>query len=138
MNPKIAQTVYAIGTIIPAILSIGLIWGGLDQGVADGVNQLTAGVVALLCGVAPATATVRVAKQRKDGTFDVLAPVDQVVTGVQAVLNAQTQAISDVEKVKQAISDAVSIAPAAIATIPALGPLAQQVINMAYQRPVNE
>lgn len=137
MNPKIAQTVYGIGTIIPAILGIFLIWGGIDQGTADGVNSLVAGIVAILGGIAPATATVRVAKQRKDGTFDVLAPADQVINGMQAVLNAQTQAIADVERVKQAVTDAVSIVPALATSIPILGPLAQQVVNLAYQRPLD-
>lgn len=131
MTPKIAQTVYAVGTIIPVIMSIFLLWGGLSQEHVDGVNNLTAGIVTLVGAIAPATATARVARQRKDGTFDTLAPADQVINGVQAILEAKNQALAEVERVKAAVGEAVSSVPALSPVVvpPLLDPLAKQFID---------
>lgn len=125
MNPKIAQTIYGIGTIIPILISLFLLWGGdASKDKVDGVNNIVAGIVALLGAAAPATATIRVGRQRKDGTF--LAPADQVINGVQAVLEAKNQALAEVERVKVAIGGAVASIPG---LTPVLNPLAQQFIN---------
>lgn len=126
MSPKIAQTVYGIGTIIPVILSIFLVWGGIDANKVDGINDIVTGLLVLLGAGPPALATARVAKQRKDGHFDVVAPADQAINGVQAVLEAKNQAVAEVERVKQAVGDAVANVPV---LSPVLSPLAQQFIN---------
>lgn len=122
MTPKIRQTIYQLGAIIPALLGLALIWGGIDQGAADSMSQIITGLVALLGAGAPAVAASTVAKQRQDGTLDVLSPADQVVNGVQAVLQAQTAATAELDKIKQAVTSAVGV-------IPGIGPLAQQIIN---------
>ena len=124
MSSKIRQTLYYLGTIIPGVIGIALIWGGIDSGVADNISQLVVGVLSLLGAGAPATAAVKVSQQRKDGTLD-SSPVEAVVKNVNAIINAQAEATADLEKVKQAVTGAVGV-------IPGIGPLAQQVINSVH------
>lgn len=120
MNPKIAQSLYQLGTVVSGLVGLFLVWGGIDAGAADSLNQIIGGLLALMPGAANAVAAKRVSGQRKDGTLG--SPADQVTKGVQAVLEAQAQATAEVEKVKQAVT-------AAVGTVPGMGPLAQQLIN---------
>lgn len=123
MSPKIRQSLYYIGTIIPAFLGLAMIWGGFDSGAADNIEQILGGVLALAGATAPATAAAKVKEQRKDGTFDVLSPSDAVVNGVQAVIQTQIAATAELDKVKNAVANAVG-------AVPGVGPLAQQLINL--------
>ncbi|AIS73587.1 holin [Mycobacterium phage VohminGhazi] len=122
MNPKVRQSLYYVGTIVPGVLGIALLWGGIDAGAADNIGLVVSGVLNILGASAPATAAVTVGKQRKDGTLTG-SPVESVVKGVEQVLAAQQTTQAEVEQVRQAIESAVTGA------VPALGPLAQQVIN---------
>jgi hypothetical protein len=122
MSPKIRQTIYQLGTIIPAVLGIALVWGGIDDGAANSIAQIITGLVSLLGAGAPAIAATKVSQQTKDGTFDDVSPADAVVNGVQAVIQAQADASAELDKVKQAVTNAVGV-------IPGMGPLAAQIIN---------
>ena len=124
MNPKIRQTIYQVGTIIPALLGILLIWGGIDAGTADNIAQVLAGVVALIGAAAPATAAVKVNQQRKDGTL--ASPAEQVLRGVEAVVAAKNTAQAEFDRVQQAVVSTIS-------DVPALGPLATQILNLDYR-----
>ena len=124
MNPKIAQTLYALGTVVTGIVSTVLIWGGISAESAAGITQAIAGLLTLLGGTAvTTTAGIRVTKQRADGTFDEPAnPVDQVLGGLTAIADAKAQAAADYDRVTQAATDVLG-------QVPVLGPLAQQVID---------
>ncbi|AEJ93310.1 holin [Mycobacterium phage EricB] len=122
MNPQVRQTLYYLGTIVPGVLGIALIWGGIDAGAANNIGLIVSGALNILGAGAPATAAVTISKQRKDGTLTG-SPVESVVKGVEQVLAAHQAAQEEVEQVRQAIESAVTGA------VPALGPLAQQVIN---------
>ena len=122
MNSKIAQTLYALGTVVTGIVSTVLIWGGISAESAAGITQAIAGLLTLLGGTAvTTTAGIRVTKQRKDGTLDTN-PVDQVLGGLTAIADAKAQAAADFDKVTQAATDVLG-------QVPVLGPLAQQVID---------
>lgn len=123
MSPKIRETLYYLGTIIPALLGIGLIWGGIDEGAADSIGDIIAGVIALAGASAPATAAAKVHQQRKDGTFDSLAPVDQIARSVEQVVAAKHAAEAEFDRVQQVIGAAVS-------QVPVLGPLASQILTL--------
>ncbi len=122
MTPKIRQTVYLLGTVVSSIIGAILLWGGIDAGMAEHLNEVITGLVALLGAGAPAIAASTVNKQRKDGTLDSIAPADAVISGVQAVIEAKAAAEAEVDRVKNAVSDITS-------TAPVLGSLAQQVID---------
>ena len=123
MTPKIRQTIYYIGAAVPSILGLALIWGGIDQGAADSIGDIIAGFLNLIGAAAPATPAIKVGQQRKDGTLDNLSPAEQVAKSVQDVIEKQVQANADLQAVKQAVTGAVG-------TIPGIGPLAGQLINM--------
>lgn len=122
MNPKIRQSIYYLGAIVPGLMGLFMLWGGLSQDDANSIENIVGGVVAILGSAAPATAAIKVGQQRKDGTFDSVSPAEAVVNGVQAVLEAQAAASAEVDKVKDAITGAVT-------QIPGFGPLAAQVIK---------
>ncbi|BBC43569.1 holin [Mycobacterium phage VC3] len=131
MSPKIRETLYYVGTLVPGILGIALIWGGIDAGAAANVGDIVAGALNLIGATAPATAAVKVNRQRKDGTLTA-SPVEQVTKGVEQVLAAKQTAEAEVERVKQALETAVNGA------VPQLGPLASQILNgvlPAYSQP---
>lgn len=110
MSPKIAQTIYQAGTVVSAILGILLLWKGIDQGTADGINSILAGIGVLIPGGASATAAKRVATQRADGTLS-KDPVVKIQAGLQEAgqIVASAQAGMDIandvqRRARQAIS----------------------------------
>ena len=121
MSPKLRETLYYLGTLVPGALGIALIWGGIDAGAANSIGDILAGALNLIGAVAPATAAVKVNQQRKDGTLTA-SPVEQVAKGVEQVLAAKQTAEAEVEKVKRALETAIN-------GVPVLGPLANQLIN---------
>ena len=121
MSPKIRQTIYYLGTIVPAILGIALVWGGIDAGSADNIAQIITGLLSFFSAGAPAVAAKKVSDQQKDGTL-ADKPVDKVVKGGQDVIANHQAATAELELVKNAVTGAVGI-------IPGIGPLAAQVIN---------
>lgn len=121
MTPRIRQSIYLLGTVLSSVTGIALLWGGLSADTAHSVTQLVAGLVALVGGAAPAVAAKTVGKQINEGAFN-STPADQVIAGVQAVIQASVAAQSDVERVKAAVDSAIS-------EVPVLGPLAKQAID---------
>ncbi|QHB37950.1 holin [Mycobacterium phage Cintron] len=122
MSPKLRETLYYLGTIVPGVIGIALIWGGIDAGSAESIGDIIVGFLSLLGASAPAVAAKKVNEQRKDGTLEPQAPVDQVVNGVNAILEAQARAQSELARVQNVVAGAASV-------IPGVGPLAAQVIN---------
>ena len=122
MTPKIRQTLYGVGTIATAILGILSVWGVVHPAAASTLTTALTGLLTLLGVGAAGTAAAVTHKQRKEGMFDAQSPADVVVTGINAVLQQAEQAQAEVDRVKDAVS-------AAVATVPILGPLAQQAIN---------
>ena len=56
MSPKIRQSLYYLGAMVPSVLGFLLIWGGIDQGAADNLGQIVAGIINMVGAAAPATA----------------------------------------------------------------------------------
>lgn len=125
MSPKFRQTLYSLGAIATSVLTLLSVWRVLDPNTASSVSAGLAALLSLFGVGAAGTAAVITGQQRKDGTFDhppELSPADQVVNGLQAVIEAQQRAQSEVERVKEAVSDAVG-------TVPVLGPLAKEALD---------
>ena len=122
LSPKIRQTIYGLGTLATGVVSLLLLWNGIKAGDAENISNLIQAAIAMLGAGAGAVATSTVSSQRKDGTLDTLAPADQAINGIQATIQAVTEATSELERVKDAAS-------AVAATVPGLGPLAKQIID---------
>lgn len=123
--PKIRKTLYQVGTIATALLSIFTVWNFLDPVTSTALNSALGALLGLLGVGAAGTAAVVTKKQIEDGQFDPspdVSPADVVVSGVQAVIEAKENAERELVKVQEAIAGTVS-------EIPILGPLASQVID---------
>lgn len=122
LSPRTAQTIYNFGLIATSMVTIASLWKAIDGGTATALSTAITAVLGLLGVGATATGSIRVAAQRKDGTLDFTGtPAQQAVDAITAV-NAQAQtAVSDLDKVKAAMSGLAG-------AIPVFGPLAQQVI----------
>ncbi|QGZ16814.1 holin [Mycobacterium phage Phaded] len=127
MSPKIRETLYYVGAIVPALLGIALIWGGIDAGAADSIGNIIAGALNLIGATAPAVAAKKVNEQRKDGTLATSA-VEQVTKGVEQVIAARDAAQAEVEKVTQAVGGVLSDVQRAAEAVN-LGPLASQILS---------
>ena len=121
MSPKARQSLYLIGTAVPAVLGLLVMWSGVSQEGADNMAQVFTGYPTLVGAGAPATAAAVVRKQNKQGTFQT-SPMENVITGVGQVVEAQQKADQEVERVKNLLSEAVS-------SVPMLGPMASTVID---------
>lgn len=122
MNAKFRQTLYALGATATGILTILSVWKVIDPTTASTISASLAGILSLLGVGAASTAAVMTGKQRKDGTFTEHDPADQVINGLNAVLEAQQAANQAVDRVKEAVSQQVN-------SIPVLGPLASEVFD---------
>lgn len=128
MTPRIRQTIYRLGTIASGVLGIALIWGGISQGTADHINTVLAGLVALLSGGAPAVAARTVTAQTKGGVFDNVPPADAAITAIQATIEQAITAQADVQRVTEAVTNALSTTPVG-PVVESVGGLVEQVIR---------
>ncbi|AVJ50244.1 holin [Mycobacterium phage Mendokysei] len=133
MTPRLRQTVYLLGTIASAVVSIAALWHGISDDAAAGIVNAIQGIVGLFGSAASATATVIVAKQRKAGAFDEQPATEAVVNGVQAVIEAHAAASKDLELVKNAVAGVAGAAEIGSSGVAELGGLAQQAIRRYTQ-----
>lgn len=125
MTPKIRQSLYAVGTIATSILTLLSVWQVLDPAATSALSMGLTAVLSLLGVGAAGTAAVITGKQRKDGTFESLSPVDQVVAGLEGVVAQAETAKSDFERVKDAVA---SVAVDVVDDVPVVGGLAAQIL----------
>ena len=122
MSPRIRQTAYTLGTIATSVVTLLALWRGIDTHTATALGNTITGLLGLLGVGATATAGVVLSKQRKEGTLETQSPVDQAISAIQATVDQVNSATSDLDRVKNAVSDVVG-------SLPVVGPLAQQVIR---------
>jgi hypothetical protein len=123
MTPKIRQILYVTGVVAFAVLTLLSATRVIDGETAASVSAALTAVLGLFGVTVSGVAWGAVTRQQHNGAFDPPAsPADQVVNGINAVLAQAEQAKSEVERVREAVSSAVS-------EVPVLGPLAQQAID---------
>ena len=122
MTPKVRQILYAVGLVLFAILTILSALKVIDENTAASVSAALTAVLGLFGVTVSGTAAWAVTKQKQAGAFEQHSPADQVVTAINEVLAQAQTAQAEVDRVKEAVSQAVS-------QVPVLGPLAQQAID---------
>jgi glucan phosphoethanolaminetransferase (alkaline phosphatase superfamily) len=122
MTPKARQILYVAGVLAFAVLTLLSATRVIDGQTAASVSAALTAVLGLFGVTISGTAAYNVTKQVHNGQLDQVSPADQVVNGINAVLAQAEQAKSEVERVREAVSSAVS-------EVPVLGPLAQQAID---------
>ena len=117
MNPKIAQTIYALGTVVTGIVGIALVWGGIDAGTANGIGQIVGGLGVLTGGTPQlGLATVRTGRQIKDGTLS-SDPATMVVNGLNQMAAIKTAAEDSYQTVAKAAQDVLGVVPGGAAML---------------------
>lgn len=122
MTPKIRQVLYVTGVVAFAALTVLSTFRVIDPNTAASVSAALTSVLGLFGVTVAGTAAYNVNKQQKEGTFDSIPPEEQVINGINAVLEAQQQAQVAVNRVKEAVTQAVS-------DTPVIGPLAKQALD---------
>jgi hypothetical protein len=126
----VRQYFYLFSGLVAGVTPILVAVHTITQDQAVSISGLLQNVAGLIGAAAAATAGVVVSRQRKDGTLDVPPPpADQVISGVQAVIDAKNSAQNDFARVQGALTDLVGTTPF-VDTIPDLGQLTREVINM--------
>lgn len=122
MTPKLRQILYVVGLVIFTGLTVLSTFKIIDPNTAANVSAALTTVLGLFGITGFGVAANAVNKQIKRGAFDDVSPADQVINGINAVINQAQAAQGDVERVKDAVETAVK-------DVPVLGPLAQQAID---------
>jgi hypothetical protein len=122
MTPKVRQILYVAGVVAFALLTLLSATRVIDGQTAASVSAALTAVLGLFGVTVSGVAYGAVTKQQHNGAFDPQSPADQVVTGINRVIEQAAVAQAEVERVKEAVSTAV-------ADVPILGPLAQQAID---------
>jgi glucan phosphoethanolaminetransferase (alkaline phosphatase superfamily) len=122
MPPNVRQILYSLGVLAFALLALLSTLRIIDETVAASVSAALTAVLGLFGVTVSGVAYGAVTKQQKEGTFNHPSPADQVVTGLNAVIEQANNAQAEVDRVKEAVSTAVR-------DVPVLGPLAQQALD---------
>jgi len=122
MSPKVRQILYSAGVVAFALLALLSTLRVIDEHTAASISASLTALLGLFGVTVSGVAYGAVTKQQHNGAFDPQSPADQVVTGINRVIEQANQAQAEVERVKEAVSTAVQ-------DVPVLGPLAQQAID---------
>ena len=122
MTPKVRQILYAVGLVLFAILTVLSTFKIIDETAAASISAALTAVLGLFGVTVSGVAGWAVTKQQHAGAFDSHSPADQVVTAINQVLEQAQTAQAEVDRVKDAVSQAVQ-------QVPVLGPLAQQALD---------
>lgn len=120
LSPKLRQTLYALGTIATATLSLLSLWSVVSPAAATHLSSAVAALLSLAGAGAAGTAAVVTKRQRGDGTLG--DPVEQVTRGIQSVNDQLAAAKAQAEAVRAVVADAVD-------DVPVLGPLAADALS---------
>ena len=122
---KLRFYLYIFGVVAFAALALLSTTKIIDPGTASTVSAALTQLLGLFGVTIAGTAAYNINKQQHEGKFDApapVSPVDQVVNGVQQVVQAKEIAEREVKKVQDALSDLAG-------QVPVLGPLAKQVLD---------
>lgn len=122
MTPKVRQILYAVGLVLFAILTVLSTFKIIDETAAASISAALTAVLGLFGVTVSGVAGWAVTKQQHAGAFQEHSPADQVVTAINQVLEQAQTAQAEVDRVKDAVSQAVQ-------QVPVLGPLAQQALD---------
>lgn len=110
MNPKIAQTLYALGTVVTSVVGIALLWGGVDAGTANGIGQIVGGLGVLFGGTPQlGLATARTGRQINTGTLG--SPEERVIAGLNELAATKVAAETSLSNITNVAQDVLGVIP---------------------------
>ena len=111
MDPRIAQTIYRVGTLVSGVLGIFLLWNGIDSPTADAVDKIVTGLGVLVTGTGGlGVASVRTTRQINDGTLS-QDPAMVVANGLQQLAAQKAAAEQGLATVTQVAQDVLGVIP---------------------------
>lgn len=111
MTPKIRQWLYTISAVASALIPLLVTYKVLDPTSGSAWVNLI-GILGVLGTGGAATAAVVTARQRHDGTLDFTGtPAQQAIEAIQATVAQATNAASDLDRVRTAVTDVLSSLP---------------------------
>lgn len=127
---KLRFYLYIFGVVAFAALALLSTTKIIDPNTASTVSAALTQILGLFGVTVAGTAAYNLNKQQHEGKFappPEVSPVDQVVSGVQQVIQAKENAEQEVKRVQDALSDLAG-------QVPVLGPLASQVLDQVFKR----
>ena len=110
MTPQIRQWLYTLSAVASAIIPLLVTYKVFDPSTGTAWVNLV-GVLGALGTGGAATAAVVLAKQRKEGTLDFTgSPAEQAIAAIEATVAQAGNAVTDLEKVKGAVTSALGTA----------------------------
>ena len=127
MTAQLRQWFYLVAALASAVVPILVTLRVITESQGNQWLGLVAALGGILGTAGAGTAAVVLGKQRKDGTIDgpevvVQSPADQIIQNLPVVIGNVAHATSELDRVKQAASDALG-------DIPGVGPLAPVATN---------
>lgn len=122
-NPKTRQTLYLLGSLATGLISLAVLWGAVEQGVADHLGEMIAGLLGLAGATTPALAASKTSEQRKDGTFTKSPDPMGLIENLQKVgEEARAQADSAKTRAAGGLGDLITMATSGVAGVVASSP----------------
>lgn len=111
MTPQIRQWLYTISAVASALIPLLVTYKVLDPSSGTAWINLV-GVLGALGGTGAATAAIVTSRQRREGTLDFTgSPAQQAIDAIQATVAQATNAATDLEKVRDAVTGVLSSLP---------------------------
>ena len=128
MTPQVRQWLYTASAAASAIIPLLVAYKVIDTSVAGAwINVI--GVLGALATGGAATAAVVTARQRHDGTLDFTGtPAEQAIAAIQATVAQAATKVTDLEKVREAVGEALGGVSQVVDTI-APGSLVDQLLD---------
>lgn len=111
MTPKIRQILYTVSAVASAIIPLLVTYNVLDSSSGTAWINLV-GLLGALGSGGAATAAIVTAKQRREGTLDFTGtPAQQAIDAIKATVDQASNAATDLERVRDAVTGVLSSLP---------------------------
>lgn len=127
MTPQVRQWIYTASAALSAIIPLLVAYNVIDSSAA-GAWLNVIGVLGAIGSGGAATAALVLARQRKEGTLNFTgSAAEQAIAAIQATVDQAAHAVTDLDKVKTAVSEVVGQVTQAVTVTP--GSLVDQLLD---------
>jgi hypothetical protein len=133
MTPQIRQWIYTASAALSAIIPLLVAYNVIETSTA-GAWLNVIGVLGAIGSGGAATAAVVLARQRKEGTLDFTgSAAEQAIAAIQATVDQAAHAVTDLDKVKTAVTEVVGQVAQVVNVVP--GSLVDQLLDAVTPDP---
>ena len=133
MTPQVRQWIYTASAVLSALIPL-LVAYNIIESSAAGAWLNVIGVLGAIGSGGAATAAVVLSRQRKEGTLDFTGTAaEQAIAAIQATVDQAANAVTDLDKVKTAVSEVVGQVAQVIDVVP--GSLVDQLLDAVTPAP---